>query len=421
VSSIVPPATIVGLPDVLLHVLIALVVIILVSRGLGSSFRRIGQPPVMGEIVGGILLGPSLLGRVAPDAYEFLLPPSVVPHLGVLAQVGVILYMFLVGLHLDTGLIRRRTAASVAISLTSIVAPFLLGAALALLLHESWAAPGAPLPLFALFLGVAMSVTAFPVLARILTDRNLHESALGSLALTCAAINDVTAWCLLALVVGVSRSDPSHALITVFWTAAFIGVLWFLVRPVAASFVARRAGAPGRAQGTLAVACVALLLCALATESIGIHALFGAFLLGSVIPHDSEVARDIRGKLEDAVVVLLLPVFFAFTGMRTELGLLSGPAEWLACAGIVLVASVGKFGGTLLSARATGSTWRESAELGVLMNTRGLMELIVLNVGLDLGVLSPALFAMFVLMAVVTTLATTPILQLLGRKPRAPR
>lgn len=166
---------------------------------------------------------------------------------------------------------------------------------------------------------------------------------------------------------------------------------------------------------------MALLLCALVTESIGIHALFGAFLLGAVIPHDSRVAHDIRGKLEDAVVVLLLPVFFAFTGMRTELGLLSGPAEWLACAGIVLVASAGKFGGTFLAARATGSAWREAAELGVLMNTRGLMELIVLNVGLDLGVLSPALFAMFVLMALVTTLATTPILELLGRMARVPR
>ncbi|MFN0008948.1 MAG: cation:proton antiporter [Planctomycetota bacterium] len=412
-----PPAPV----DVLAHVLIALVVIILVSRGLGSLFRRIGQPPVMGEILGGILLGPSLLGRVAPDAYDFLLPPSVAPHLGVLAQVGVILYMFLVGLHLDTGVIRQRTKASVAISLTSILAPFLLGAALALVLHRKWAAPGAPLPVFALFLGVAMSVTAFPVLARILSDRNMNRSPLGSLALACAAINDVTAWCLLALVVGVSRSDPSQVLVTAGLTAAFIGVLYFVVRPLAASFVAARGRAPERSQGTLAVACVALLLCALVTESIGIHALFGAFLLGAVIPHDSLVARDIRGKLEDAVVVLLLPVFFAFTGLRTELGLLDGPAEWLTCGAIVAVASAGKFGGTFFAARATGSAWREAAELGVLMNTRGLMELIVLNVGLDLGVLSPSLFAMFVLMALVTTLATTPLLELLGREARAPR
>ena len=206
-----PPAASV---DILAHVLIALVAIILVSRGLGSVFRRLGQPPVMGEIIGGILLGPSLLGRVAPEVYAFLLPPSVAPHLGVLAQVGVILYMFLVGLHLDTRLIRQRTEASVAISHTSILAPFLLGSALSLYLYRRWAAPGVPFAVFAMFLGVSMSVTAFPVLARILTDRQMHKSALGSLALACAAVDDVTAWCLLALVVGVARSDPSQVFLT---------------------------------------------------------------------------------------------------------------------------------------------------------------------------------------------------------------
>ena len=397
--------------DVLAHVLIALVAIIIVSRTLGSVFRRLHQPPVMGEIVGGILLGPSLLGRVAPDAYAFLLPPSVAPHLGVLAQVGVILYMFLVGLHLDTGLIRRRSEASVAISHTSILAPFLLGSALALFLYSRWSAPGVPFPVFALFLGVSMSVTAFPVLARILTDRGMHTSALGSLALACAAVDDVTAWCLLAFVVGVARSDPSQVVLTVAMTAAFVLILYFVVRPVARKFVWRRRNAPERSQGTLAIACVALLVCALATESIGIHALFGAFLLGALIPHDSQVAKDLHAKLEDAVLVLLLPVFFAFTGMRTQMGLLASAEDWIACVVIVLVASLGKFGGSLLAARATGSPWREAASIGVLMNTRGLMELIVLNVGLDLGVLSPKLFAMLVVMAVVTTLATTPILE----------
>ena len=359
--------------DVLTHVLIALVVIIIVARCLGSLFRRIGQPPVMGEIIGGILLGPSLLGRVAPEAYAFLLPHSVAPHLGVLAQVGVILYMFLVGLHLDTGLLRRRTEASIAISHTSILAPFLLGSALALVLYTRWGAPGAPFPVFAMFLGVSMSVTAFPVLARILADRNMHKSGLGALTLACAAVDDVTAWCLLALVVGVARSDPGHVLVTAGLTAAFILVLYFLVRPIARKFVHRRAKAPERSQGTLAIACVALLVCALATESIGIHALFGAFLLGALIPHDSHVARDIQTKLEDAVVVLLLPVFFAFTGMRTQMGLLSGPAEWIACAGIILVASAGKFGGSFVAARVTGSPWREAAAIGILYAAHGRM------------------------------------------------
>jgi Kef-type K+ transport system membrane component KefB len=400
--------------DVLGHVLIAFVVIVLVSRGLGSLFARFGQPPVVGEIVAGILLGPSLLGRIAPEGSAFLFPPQVTPHLGVLAQVGVILYMFLVGLHLDTRLLRRKTEASIAISHASILAPFLLGSILALWLYTRWAGAGVPFTVFALFLGVSMSVTAFPVLARILTDRKIHKSRLGTLALACAAVDDVTAWCLLALVVGVARSEPNKVLVTVGLTAAFIALLYFVIRPVARKFVARRAVAPGSPQTTLAVACVALLLSALATESIGIHALFGAFLLGAVIPHDSSVARELLGKLEDAVVVLLLPVFFAYTGLRTQIGLVNGVEEWLACILIVLVASTGKFGGSLLAARATGSGWREAASLGVLMNTRGLMELIVLNVGLDLGVLSPTLFAMLVLMAVVTTLATTPTLALLG-------
>lgn len=395
---------------VLLHVLLALVVIIVVARLLGGVFRYLKQPPVIGEVIAGILLGPSLLGRAAPELSGYLLPPSVAPFLGILSQVGVILYMFLVGLELDTTLLRKRAQTSVAISHASIITPFLLGAGLALWLYPRLSSRDVPFSAFALFIGISMSVTAFPVLARILTDRGMHKSPLGTIALACAAVDDVTAWCLLAFVVGVVQSEPGRVLPTLGLTAAFIAVVLAVVRPATAWFVRRRGAEP---RDLMAVVFVALLLAALVAEYIGIHAIFGAFLIGVVVPHDSDLARAVKERLEDVVLVLLLPAFFAFTGMRTQIGLVNGAMEWLACGLIVVVASLGKFGGTTLAARVTGLDWRESASLGILMNTRGLMELIVLNVGLDLGVLSPTLFAMLVIMAVLTTLATTPVLHLL--------
>jgi Kef-type K+ transport system membrane component KefB len=397
----------------LMHVLLALVVIIVAARVMGSLFKRLNQPAVIGEVIAGIMLGPSLLGRVSPEAMAFLLPQSVAPALSMIAQVGVILFMFLVGLHLDTGVLKNRTHTTVAISHASIVVPFTLGAGLALWLYPRLSSSEVPFTVFALFMGVSMSVTAFPVLARILTDRRLHTSRMGTIALACAAVDDVTAWCLLALVVGVVEANARGALITIGLTFVYIAVMLTVVRR-AAEWMARRYEHPSRvSQSTLAVVCVALLGSTLATELIGIHALFGAFLLGAIIPHDSALARAAQEKLEDTVVVLFLPCFFAFTGMRTEIGLLSGLEAWLICGAIILVASVGKVGGTLAAARLTGLSWRDSAALGMLMNTRGLMQLIVLNVGLDLGVLTPSLFAMMVLMAVVTTLATAPALQML--------
>jgi Kef-type K+ transport system membrane component KefB len=260
-------------------------------------------------------------------------------------------------------------------------------------------------------MGISMSVTAFPVLARILTDRAMHKSRLGVIALACAAVDDVTAWCLLAFVVSVARSEPHQVVPTLALTAAFIAGMFFVVRPLAARFARTRKEIR---QDSLAVIFVALLVAALVTEFIGIHAIFGALLLGAVIPHDSELAHDLTRKLNDLVIVLLLPAFFAFTGMRTQIGLLSGASQWLTCGLIILVASLGKFGGSTIAARISGLDWRQAASLGILMNTRGLMELIVLNVGLDLGVLSPTLFAMLVVMAIVTTLATSPILHVLS-------
>jgi Kef-type K+ transport system membrane component KefB len=396
-------------PNTLAQILLGLVVILIASRAVGVLFRSFGQPPVIGEVLAGILLGPSLLGRIAPATMASIFPPSATPVLGVVAQVGVLLFMFLVGVELNTDRLRERTYITLAISHASIVCPFLLGAALALTLYPLFSSRDVPFTAFALFLGVSMSVTAFPVLARILTDRKLQRTRMGAIAMTCAAVDDVTAWCLLAFVVGVVHARLGGAALTAILTLCYIAGMFVLVRPLLRRLVARHDSREGLSQSTLAMICAALLLSCLTTETIGIHAVFGAFLLGAVIPHDSATARALIDKLEDFVVVLLLPAFFAFTGLRTQIGLIGG-TQWLFCALIILVASTGKFGGSVIAGRMTGLPWRDAAALGILMNTRGLMELIVLNVGLDLKVISPRLFAMLVIMAVVTTFMTTPIL-----------
>jgi Kef-type K+ transport system membrane component KefB len=393
--------------DALLHVLLALAAVLVAGRALGWALARLGQPPVIGEVVAGILLGPSFLGR---EASAWLLPPAVAPYLGVLAQLGAVLYMFLVGLELNLVHLRHRAPALIVVSHASILVPFVLGSALALGLYPDLAHPGVPFTSFALFMGVALAITAFPVLARILTDRRLTRAELGAVALSSAAVGDVTAWCLLALAVGVARAEVSGALAVIGLALAFIGLMLVVVRPLAVR-LARRGEGRALTPGAFAAVLAAVLLSALATEAIGIHAVFGAFLLGAVIPSDSGIARALTHKLESIVTVLLLPAFFAYTGMRTEIGLVSGLNAWLVCGLIILAATAGKFGGTYAAARLTGMDGRTSAALGVLMNTRGLMELIVLNIGLELGVISPTLYAMMVLMALATTLMTTPILR----------
>jgi Kef-type K+ transport system membrane component KefB len=402
--------------DILLHLLIALTSVVIVGRLLGLLFAAISQPPVIGEVIGGVLLGPSLLGAIAPGVYSFILPAAVVPFLGVIAQLGVILYMFLVGLGFDASLLRGKVHATVAISHASIVVPFVLGSTLALYLYPRLSPSDVPFTSFALFMGIAMSITAFPVLARILSDLGMTKSQLGVMALTCAAVDDVTAWCLLALVVGVVQAAAGRALLVIVLTLALIGVMFAVVRPLAARLV-RQSGERDPASGVVALTIVALLVASLVAEAIGVHAVFGAFLLGAVIPHDSRLARTLMASFDHLVTILLLPAFFAFAGIRTEIGLLVGWDAWLACGLIIGVATAGKVGGTLLAGRATGLGWRDAAGLGVLMNTRGLMQLIVLNVGLDLGVISPALFTMMVLMALATTIATTPILRRLVPAP----
>src|SRR5580692_7407495 len=311
----------------LLHVLLALVVVIATARAMGWVFRSARQPQVVGEILAGIVLGPSLLGRLAPGAEGYLFPAAVGPFLNIIAQVGVILYMFLVGLELDPALLRKRGHTTVAISHASIIAPFLLGAATALYLYPKLSTRDVPFTCFSLFLGVSMSVTAFPVLARILTDRGIHKTRMGVIALTCAAVDDVTAWCMLAFVVSVARAQATGALGTVGLSALYVVGMLSFVRPMAAHFVRKQELVKSLPKSAIAVVFVALLLSALATEAIGIHALFGAFLLGAIIPHESQLAREITKRLEDIVVVLLLPAFFAFTGMRTQIGLVSGVAQ----------------------------------------------------------------------------------------------
>jgi Kef-type K+ transport system membrane component KefB len=307
----------------------------------------------------------------------------------------------------------------VAISHASIVVPFLLGAALALVLYPRLSTRDVPFTVFALFCGVSMSVTAFPVLARILTDRGTHTSRLGVIALTCAAVDDVTAWCLLAFVVSIANMQMGGGLLTAGLSAGYIAFMVIVVRPGVCKLVALQERRGDMTKGVLAIIFVSMLLSALATEYIGIHSIFGAFALGALVPRESRVARDLIAKLEDVVVVLLLPAFFAYTGMRTKLSLVSGVDQWALCALITLTASVGKFGGSSVAARATGMRWADSAALGILMNTRGLMELVVLNIGLDLGVISPTLFAMLVIMALLTTVATTPVLRLIARLQRS--
>ncbi|MBS0265867.1 MAG: cation:proton antiporter [Planctomycetes bacterium] len=383
--------------------------VLICGRCLAVVFRWLGQPPVIGEVVAGILLGPSFLGWVWPSAQQFILPADVAPMLGTIAQLGVILYMFIVGLELNPELLRDRAHATVAISHSSIITPFILGSGLALWLYPRMSSSEVPFTSFALFMGVAMSITAFPVLARILTDRGIHRSPIGVVALGCAATDDVTAWCLLAFVVGVAQAKVGSAFIVLGLTVLYIAGMFLVARPLAQRYF-RKFGEHEISPNLVAVVLILLLGSAVTTELIGIHAIFGAFLLGAIIPHDCALARVLTTRLVDLVTILLLPAFFAFTGMRTQIGLVNGLEQWLVCGLIILVATAGKFGGTLLASRATGLGWRDATTLGLLMNTRGLMELIVLNIGLDMGVISPTLFAMMVLMALATTMSAAPLM-----------
>lgn len=399
-----------GPSHVLLHVLLLLALVMILARILGAALRAMGQPAVIGEVLAGIVLGPSILGRLSPELATMIVPPGIAPQLAVLAEVGVILFMFVIGLELDTTLLRQRVRATLAIAHASIAFPFALGCGAALWLYPRYAHADVPFTTFTLFMGVSLSITAFPVLARILKDRGLQHTELGIIALTCAAMNDVSAWCLLAFVVAVARAEAASALTTTVLTFGYVALMLGVVRPL----IRRVAEAQHLTASVMPLIFVGVIVSALATELIGIHALFGAFMLGAAIPHDSALAVALRPRIEDLVLSLFLPAFFALTGIRTEIGRVSTAEHWLVAGLIIVVATVGKLGGSALAARASGLSWRDASAVGALMNTRGLIELVVLNVGLDLGVLSPTLFAMMVIMALVTTAMTSPLLTRLG-------
>jgi Kef-type K+ transport system membrane component KefB len=410
------------MPNLVL-LLAQIVVVLVVARLSGNLLQRLGQPRVVGEMLAGIALGPSLFGKLAPVASAALFPLESLGFLNTLSQLGLILFMFLVGLELDTEAIKARGRSALLISHASIVAPFVLGATLALWLYPRLSDASVPFNAFALFIGAAMSVTAFPVLARILSERNLVRTPLGALAITCAAVDDVTAWMLLAGVLALARSGSadSSLWLTLGGTVLFVGVMVTAGRRLL-STLGRGVSSDGTmTQSGLAAVIIVVLTSAGITELLGVHALFGAFMAGVVMPKDERFIRALAMRFEDLMLALLLPLFFAFTGLRTQLGWIGGHAEeWLALGLVVAVAVVGKFGGCALAARASGLSWRQSGALGALMNTRGLMELVILNIGLDIGVISPALFAMMVVMAITTTLMTTPIVSRLTREVPVP-
>lgn len=395
--------------------LFQVLIIVLVARIFGWLANRIGQPSVVGEIIAGVCLGPSLFGMLWPAGKDFLFPPDSFKNLQFLSQIGLAFFMFVVGMELDVAKVKNKAHDAVMISHASIVLPFFLGVWLAYNLYTQFSMPNVSFLSFALFMGIAMSITAFPVLARIVQERKLTGTPLGILAITCAAADDVTAWCILAVVITVVKAGSIwSALITLVMALAFLGVMLNVIKPFLAKKIPQLMAA-GKEKTTVAVAFFLMLLSAFIAETIGIHALFGAFLAGVIIPAETSVQKLLTDKLEDVSVLLLLPIFFAFTGLRTQIGLLGQGHLWVAFGLIMLVAVGGKLGGSALTAKLMGQPWAESMAIGALMNTRGLMELVVLNIGYDLGILSPEVFAMLVLMALATTFMTGPLLDLIKK------
>lgn len=405
--------------------LLQMSIVLLVAVACGRLARKLGQPRVVGEIVGGILIGPSVFGRFAPRFSTEIFPQSSLAQLELLSTVGLVLFLFLVGMDLDSAHLRRQRATALASGGISIVLPFAMAALLAHPLRVRFAPHGIGNVPFVLFLGIAMSITAFPVLARILEERNLQSTSLGTTAILCAAVQDVIAWSLLAIALALigEAGGPSSLPLRLLGLAAYLFAMLGIVRPLAGRLVRRRHN-PELSLELLGLVVAGVLLSAAATDKIGIHPLFGAFLAGVCFPRIEHWQVAIRERLDMLVSVLLLPLFFALTGMRTRFDLLNGSSMWI-WAGIVLAAAVfGKMGGAAIAARWTGQSWRDAIALGALLNTRGLVELIVLNIAYNVGAFTPTLFTMMVVMALVTTMCTAPVLNLLGirdgkKKPEA--
>lgn len=415
---------VVNLSHPLARLILQIITIIFVSRILGFLFNKIGQPTVIGEIVAGIILGPSLIGSLVPEFSAFVFPPSSLANLQFLSQVGLILFMFVIGMELDLKVLKNQAQDAVVISHASIVFPYFLGMGLAYFLYEDFAPSGIAFLPFSLFMGIAMSITAFPVLARIIQERGLSKTRLGNIAITAAASDDVTAWCLLAVVIAIVKAGSVvSSLFTIGLAIIYVLGMLLVIRPILKRIGAVYSNREVISKPVVALSFLVLLASAYVAEIIGIHALFGAFLAGVIMPPAFSFRKILSEKVEDVSLVLLLPLFFVYTGLRTQIGLLDSTDLWIVCGYIIITAVVGKFGGSALAARFVGQSWKDSFAIGALMNTRGLMELIVLNIGYDLGVLTPEVFAMMVIMALATTFMTGPALNAIeffttGRKKR---
>lgn len=396
--------------------LLQIVVILLAVRIFGWICQKIGQPTVVGEIFAGVVLGPSLLGHYFPQISEFLFPVSSLENIRFLSQIGLILFMFIVGMELNLKTLKNRANNALIISHTSIAVCFTLGVLVAYYLFGNFTHQSTVFLPFALFMGIAMSIAAFPVMARIIHERGINKTPLGATIITCAAIDDITAWCLLAAVIAVVKAGSfASSLFIILLALLYVLAMFKIVRPFLKRIADLQSSNRTISKSVIGVFFLILFLSAYATEVIGIHALFGAFLAGVIMPPNLNFRNLFTEKIEDVSLVLLLPLFFVFTGLRTEIGLLNEPGLWMICGGIVFLAIFGKTMGSAIAARFVGNNWKDSLTIGALMNTRGLMELVVLNIGLDLGILTPEVFAMMVVMALTTTFMTSPLLSLIDK------
>jgi Kef-type K+ transport system membrane component KefB len=392
-----------------------IVTIILVARLFGWFFRKIGQPSVIGEMIAGIVLGPSLVGMYFPEFSAALFPKESLGNLQFLSQIGLILFMFVIGMELDLKVLKNKAHDAVVISHASIVIPFALGLTLAYYIYHTFAPIGVEFSSFGLFMGIAMSITAFPVLARIVQERGMQKTKLGTIAITCAAADDITAWCILAVVIAIVKAGSfTSSLYVIGLAILYVIIMLKVVRPFLKRVGDLNSTRESLNKPVVAIFFITLLISAYAAELIGIHALFGAFLAGAIMPENNKFRNIFIEKVEDVAIIVLLPLFFVFTGLRTQIGLLNDPALWKITGLIIAVAVAGKFFGSALAAKFVGQSWKDSLAIGALMNTRGLMELVVLNIGYDLGVLSTEIFTMMVIMALVTTFMTGPALDFIG-------
>lgn len=396
--------------------LLQIVVILLAVRVFGWICQKIGQPSVIGEILAGVVLGPSLFGAYFPEAFNAIFPENSLGSISLLSQVGLVLFMFIVGMELDLRVLKTKASNAVVISHASIIFPFALGIVLAYFVYEHFTHEHVSFLSFALFMGIAMSITAFPVLARIVHEKGINKKPIGAVVITCAAIDDITAWCLLAAVIAIVKAGSFlSSLYVILLAVLYVVFMLGAVRPFLKRVVELQSSNKVISSSLIGVLFLVLFLSAYATEVIGIHALFGAFMAGVIMPNDQKFRTMLVEKIEDVALVLLLPLFFVYTGLRTQIGLLNDPYLWVVCGLIILIAVIGKFLGSALAARFVGQNWKDSLIIGALMNTRGLMELVVLNIGYDLGVLTDEMFAMMVVMALVTTFMTSPSLNIINK------